>query len=807
MKNAPNIKLNIDEHKLYLHSKINVYKTEKFVKSTKFILAIDVYLERVANSIIYALSNKTIGNDGCYKLTLDSQDFTLFFVCAKALGDKTALNANDIIFYKLIAKDKLDKTNDQTIQKFLNTNKNFTLELSEVERNIIPTDFKKLYILTGSDGVCFPLLNKEQLGIVNLENKNVLVQGVAGSGKTNICIDKIVFTACREYVGRVLYTTFSRGLLMDTKFKVEAFKDKLVNFVNKVEKGYVVYLDTNHKEAVENKLGVFLDCNSDKAVLDKLKTIIRFLDTHVDYYLLEDIYKKHINDKCNIAQESYFINTYLKNIKNHQLTSKLDKIKHLSYEIIYKEIYGLIYGACRNGVLDKMTLNAYIDERKNSFSKADCETIYSVAEDYYKHLNQAGYMDNNLITRALLNGSVGKYSLSIIDEVQDFTELNLTFIKKISLKVFAVGDAMQMINPTYFSFSYLKRLLYEKDVVDVIELKHNYRNTKTISTIVSNLNKINITSFGTHNFVIESYSVDDSVMSSVIFVKEADFINRCQKEKYEDLTIIVSDKKQKEYLQKQLPTIEILTVSEIKGLERDNVMLYNLVASNKDKWDTFNRLKISKKVADENSVYRYYYNLLYVGLTRAKQNVIVYEDSVVSQFDDFYKDNFMCLNAKTAIDKMNTFVRKNGVDILSMIDRVNEFIKLEQFDNAYFAANKISDGKLKQQCIDKITIYKDYVFKGEHRVAGIKFWEKGLILEAKQEFVLSKDETLIDLMDASVTTDNKKLSLDILDYYLDIVGSDIAKNMTLNLLREDINTLHEQNKFIKNKFGAIRSKK
>ena len=100
MKNAPNIKLNIDEHKLYLHSKINVYKTEKFVKSTKFILAMDVYLEKVANSIIYALSNKTIGNDGCYKLTLASQDFTLFFACAKSLGDKTELNANDIIFYK-----------------------------------------------------------------------------------------------------------------------------------------------------------------------------------------------------------------------------------------------------------------------------------------------------------------------------------------------------------------------------------------------------------------------------------------------------------------------------------------------------------------------------------------------------------------------------------------------------------------------------------------------------------------------------------------------------------------------------------
>jgi hypothetical protein len=187
-------------------------------------------------------------------------------------------------------------------------------------------------------------------------------------------------------------------------------------------------------------------------------------------------------------------------------------------------------------------------------------------------------------------------------------------------------------------------------------------------------------------------------------------------------------------------------------------------------------------------------------LQRPHKYFVEYDERGVLR--DYYKED-------PNSERVQSFLRKikNGVDILSMIDRVNEFIKLEQFDNAYFAANKISDGKLKQQCIDKITIYKDYVFKGEHRVAGIKFWEKGLILEAKQEFVLSKDATLIDLMDASVTTDNKKLSLDILDYYLDIVGSDIAKNMTLNLLREDINTLHEQNKFIKNKFGAIRSKK
>lgn len=800
------IKLNIDSDKVYLHSKINVYKTEKFVKSTKFILGIDIILDKISNELINAISKNKIDVNLGFKVTTLDREFTLFFVCGNNVKENV-LNPKDIVFYKFLSKNRLDKTNDQTIQKFLNTNKAFTILLDGIEPSIIESDFKKLYILTCSDGVNFPLLNKEQLDIVSIENKNVLVQGVAGSGKTNICIDKIVFSACREYVGKVLYTTYSKGLLIDTKFKVESFKDKLSKFINKYNAGLIEFLDNDHKVAIENKLGVFLDCNEDVKVINKLKNIINFLDTHVDYYLLEDLYKKHVSEKCNIANESYFINTYLKNIKNHQLSSRLDKVKHISYEVIYKEIYGLIYGAYRQNALDIMSKNMYIQERKNSFSSVDLEVIYAIALDYGKHMIECNYIDNNKISRELLYKNINKYSLAIVDEVQDFTEINLQLIKSVSRKVFAVGDAMQMINPTYFSFARLKNMLYEKDVVDVIELKHNYRNSKSISDIVSNLNKINISLFGTHNFVVESKSIDDAMTTVAIKTSDKDFTSRCAKEKYEDLTIIVPDVKSKEKLKNTLKETEVLTVSEIKGLERDNVLLYNIVSSNIDKWTTLERMTISKKVADENSVYRYYYNLFYVGLTRAKQNVIVYEDNTINAFSEFYKNNFMCLNSKDTIDKMNSFVRKNAVDTIELIDRVNEFIKLEQIDNAYFTANKIDDGVIKQQCIDKITIYKDYVYKGDHRQAGIKFWEKGLILEAKQEFILSKDEKLIDLMDASITSEHKNLSLDILDYYLDIVESDIAKQMTMSLIKQDIDALRLQNQDIKNKFSAIRRKK
>ena len=62
----------------------------------------------------------------------------------------------------------------------------------------------------------------------------------------------------------------------------------------------------------------------------------------------------------------------------------------------------------------------------------------------------------------------------VIDEVQDFSQVNLILFKEIALKIFCAGDALQMINPSYFSFRYLKNLLFEKDVMSVLELKNNF---------------------------------------------------------------------------------------------------------------------------------------------------------------------------------------------------------------------------------------------------------------------------------------------------------------------------------------------
>ena len=118
---------------------------------------------------------------------------------------------------------------------------------------------------------------------------------------------------------------------------------------------------------------------------------------------------------------------------------------------------------------EMLSLEEYKKKRENSFSSAECEVIYGIAKLYDEYQKTQNLLDNNKISHKLLKNALKmqKYSLSIIDEVQDFTEVNLNLFKALSIKMFAVGDALQMINPSYFSFAYLKRLMYTEDVTNV----------------------------------------------------------------------------------------------------------------------------------------------------------------------------------------------------------------------------------------------------------------------------------------------------------------------------------------------------
>lgn len=799
----------ISINKVVLSSEWLTLKTERFLKETFRFDGIDkvlnamiggllCYENKAGKSMLNDINNK---DKATYKLSFNNNNHNFYFCTENIKSDDYK---KQIIFYRYEDYAEIKRINDQSmITYFLNADI-ITIKVEKIVDIINVKDFNKLYRLSNNNTVNFPLLNNQQKKLVTIENQNVLIQGVAGSGKTNICIDKIVYSACRGYTGNVLYTTFSRGLLIDTKEKVDVFIANLKRFLSDFEGGNITFTDDNHKKAIENHIGIVLPVSLDK-ICEKVNSVIDYLQNNVDYFLLEDIYKKSIKSNINIADEKHFTKVYIKNIKNHQLVNRLTKIKHLSYEIIYKEIYGLIYG---NGdknlaMMDKAT---YLELRKDSFSLYESQTIYQLAKDYGIYMARKGLVDNNFMSRELISSvnKISKYSLAVLDEVQDLTEINLYFYKNIAIKLFCVGDALQMINPAYFSFAYLKRLLYVKDEVSVATLKHNYRNTEKIAKIIDKLSEINTLQFGTHSFVLKTESIDSEVATSTVYVKGKEFIDGLKGVGYENCTIIVADNKTKESFRNKLKSQEILTVAEIKGLERETVILVNVLSTNQDKWINLSRTSINRKQADENSVYRYYFNLFYVGISRAKCNVYIAEEKEIDIFKSFLADNFQQKNSDEALLSINSIANKIEIDQNEIIERIKQFIKLEQYENAKFTTNKILDDKQRQEWLQRIEIGEEFVHKGKYRQAGIRFWEYGMTNDAKRQFKLSKDEALIDLMDACYGESDSNMSVDIVQYLPSVVGKKVAEKLILEILQRDLQNVKSKQININKKLKKLK---
>ncbi len=805
-----NLNIEVNTNKQILSSETRIYKTESFFYQTKKIAKVDTFILNIAEGLLSVLDDMILsyhGNENINGFQIDTFDKNFSFFIKLGFQLKNAdFDEKDIIFYKTTGKVDEIKNNDQRLVQYLKTHKIFNVLVKPIFETNEESEFKKIYLVLDSEFVNIPMLNKQQQKFVEVENKNLLIQGVAGSGKTNVCLSKIIWTACKNYTGKILYTTFSRGLLIDTKNKIELFKNNIKNFIDDYKNNRLVFLDKNHKKAVENRLGLVLIVDTETNIVKKLYQVVDFLDNHIDYFLLEDIYKNVFDEETDLFEEKEFLNVFLNNMSNHQLRSRLEKIKNLSRQIIYKEIYGMIFG-CDQG--EMLSLEDYKKMRKNSFSNDECEVIYGIAKLFDEFQKTQNLLDNNVISRKLLKNTqkIKKYSVSIVDEVQDFTQINLKFLKEISIKMFCVGDALQMINPSYFTFSYLKNLMYNEDVTDVAELESNYRNNKKIVEILNSLNDINIKQFGTHNFVLTGKSVDENTLTNAIFISDKKFIDSLKSQKFENFTILVSDFEQKKALRQIFKKQEILTISEIKGLERETVLLYNVLTSNKDKWQKLKELNINHKQADENSVFRFFFNLFYVGLSRAKHNLFVYEDENISIFDDFFKNNFEILSGEKANEIFANVIGKLEIDDDEIYDRIDEFIKLGQFDNARFYANKFESGLEMTKQLAKIDAYEKFVFKGKNKDAGIALWKAGLSNEAKEQFTISGDTKLIDFIDKLQGRDAENLDAEIVRFFVDFDENDDAQQLILDVIKQDLEEIREKHKWTKNKLKEFKEKK
>lgn len=792
----------VDMKKTVLSSTSLFFKTENFIKETRYVSGIDELLVKICETILFH-KKEIVGEDkfekddvNSFRISLANDEYCLFFKFGYLIGGE--LDPEDIVFYDFVRNDG-DK---ETILELLHSDKQIRLSLARERKLIKAQEFNRLYQVSRSS-VNLPRLSKEQKELVETVDKHVVVQGVAGSGKTNVCVDKIIFTACKSFQGKVLYTTFSRGLLMEAQLRVSQYKKDLEDILLSYQKGNIIFLDKNKKKALENRLGIFFFSDDDNQIFDKISRIIDYLNNKVDFLLIEDLYKMKVGGEKIFVGEDYFINSYCKNITNYQIEKALNKLSVYSKEVIFKEIFGVILGGVENSQnCEYLTKDAYILSRNGNFSRENCGFIYQIAMDYNRHLRENNLMDNNLASRELLkkiDSREWEYSLAIIDEVQDYTQVNLNMFKKMCLKMFCVGDASQMINPAYFSFSYLKNLLFGKEAIEIKELKNNFRNTDMIADIINHLGDVSREQFGTHNFVIEGMSVDSGLETTAVAIRDGGFPQAIASSNLDNFTFVVASEHEKSELKKLIKNQEVLTVRDIKGLERDTVVLFNLLSVNNDKWRALEKYNVNHKTADENSIYRYYYNLFYVGLSRAKQNIFVVENKDISQFKKFLDSNFKNLSSSEALARMSTIVSSIEFTQEEVYDRIYEFVRLGQYENARFALTKVLDDNKRIDFGHLIDINESMISKGNYREAGISLWEFGLIEDARKQFVLSGDDLLIELMDSCVSDSKNNLSIEVLDCFEDI-KDDFARSFIVDTVKKDLEKIKEGLKETKNNF-------
>lgn len=139
--------------------------------------------------------------------------------------------------------------------------------------------------------------------------------------------------------------------------------------------------------------------------------------------------------------------------------------------------------------------------RQSIFLSGEREKVYTAFGKYLEFLGENNYYDLNMVSYHWLEYCSPRYDFIVIDEVQDFTNIQLYMLLK-SLKepdnFILCGDSNQNVHPNFFSWSNVKTMFYQHELSgkEVQILRSNYRNSPGITDIANKLLKIKNARFG-----------------------------------------------------------------------------------------------------------------------------------------------------------------------------------------------------------------------------------------------------------------------------------------------------------------------
>ena len=467
-------------------------------------------------------------------------------------------------------------------------------------------------------------IQEEQNKVIrNTEDKNLIVEGIAGSGKTSVALHRIAFLLYRipnltsnnvvvftpnkvfsEYISNVLPELGEENTYDMT------FYDLLCQNINEYKdiENFTDFISRYYKENISD-FNLIKYKQSDEIIND--------IDDYINNLLTKVKFTNKLEYDDFIEVDTDELNSMLTyKYKNFPL---FERIKEMSKRIASNNYKGSIKNASSIEKKLKELLNIELD------LKVIFNDFYN--SDYFKYKHKEKVNDKYLYyedaciflyIKSLLVGFNTNHIIKqiVIDEAQDYNKLQYLIIKKTfkTSNYTILGDTNQTINP-YYKYNSLEELTSIFDSSKYITLTKTYRST---GKIIDYTNKILGLSHVT--------AIRNDKASDIIFrnnVTKNDFLTDINnlKNTSKSIAIITKNDKEAEDVYNLLKdNTDIVLIDGFSHIKRDLVVVPSYIAKGLEFDSVIIYTDIDNKYQEKDKY------LYYVACTRAQHNLIIYNN-------------------------------------------------------------------------------------------------------------------------------------------------------------------------------------
>lgn len=680
------------------------------VKNLLYTIAPAIKKEHVYTVLGKYRNKKMAGAKNIWKFNADSS-FRIIWTFGKFLNGTRQSESDDVFLLSFSNHDQQGRVASE-LSKDINR-QNF-YEIKEKTKNRPNNNLQ-----------CYVRLTNDQESYIRSELP-LLISGGAGNGKTLVALNKLKVLQESYPKATIGYFTFTKGLKEKAKEEYQKF--------NGTE-------EHNNFYALNEYLRELLK-------LDPIKFI--------QFYQFRQWYKKFIQTKYSFDAIDVWVE--IRGIIKGYMGSEWKRIfsfdmhmlkeKSIKYLIINKFIYYpyksnkkelACYGLSEKAItsqINKITKDTSLseDDRANILNDIKAITdyqevsqnkkliekfdylslkddtsqyiqeerlgIYMIAKLYQQWLDEHSFYDDNDLARGLIINTKkhAKFDFLVVDEIQDLSEIQIYAITRLLnnfRNIVLCGDVHQIIQPTIFTTSRINQL-FSKDI-SINYLRVNHRSQGEIVTFTNELAKLRRDHIG-------SRKKESEIREEAVWKDVAPFHLNLTKQNIKealpiiaslaDVALVVSNEEEKIKLLKNYnenkPIANIYTVNEVKGLEWRYIFIYNLIGSNLLFWKG-----IFTSDVKHQGRYRYYFNLLYVACTRAKDRICFCEDINLHKIDEMNNLFRNTIKVKT-FDPIKLDLLKGKDELEKWLLNAKRLEKQEVYDRAalyYLNANMESDAK------------------------------------------------------------------------------------------------------------------